>query len=326
MMQEEAVSKRQWLTSEEFSDLLGAVNLLPGPASTKMAIFVGCSRAGWFGGLISGICTTLPATLMMLPLAWAYLRYGGMPQVAAIFAGMRPVIVVILLEAIIGLGRTSLRSVWLAALAFAACLAGVNPLLVVAACAAISVGIRVPKLLSIEPVALSAIFAAFLKIGAVVFGSGYVLLAFFRTDLVDRLHWLSEGQLLDAVAAGQITPGPTFASATFIGYLLAGLPGSMAATVAVFMPSFVLAIAGAPLLEKIRDAKWAQPFLDGLNSGAIALMAVVCYDLGRAAIASWFGAALMLITSALVWKKVNPVWAILMGSAAGLIKNYLHFP
>jgi chromate transporter len=175
--------------------------------------------------------------------------------------------------------------------------------------------------LAVEPITLTALFLAFLKIGAVVFGSGYVLLAFFRTDLVDRLHWLTEVQLLDAVAAGQITPGPTFASATFIGYLLAGLPGSIVATIAVFLPSFLLAVLSGPLLGKLRNSTAVAAVLDGLNAGSIALMAAVCYQLGRAAVGDWFGVVLMFASAALVWKRVNPAWAILLGAFAGYIRG-----
>ena len=328
LMQREAVIKRGWLSREEFLDLLGAVNLMPGPSSSQMAIFLGFRRAGWLGLLIAGLCFVLPAASITLAIAWLYQRYGALPRSQGLLAGMRPVIVIVILDALLRLGRTAFRSWWLGALgliALGALFAQVNPLVVMLASGGIAVAVRAIRtraMLAIAPVALWPLFWVFLKLGAIVFGSGYVLLAFLRTDLVDNLHWLNERQLLDAVAAGQITPGPVFTTATFIGYLLAGIPGGAVATAAVFLPSFVLVALSGAILPKLRQSALMGAFLDGVNAGAIALMVEVCYQLGRSAMTDWFGYALAAIASALIlWRGVNPLWLMLAGALAGLARG-----
>lgn len=326
-MQREAVVKRGWLSREEFLDLLGAVSLMPGPSSSQMAIFLGFRRAGWAGLLIAGTCFVLPAASITLVLAWIYQRYGALPRAQGLLTGMRPVIVVIILDALLKLGRTAFRSWWLAALgliALAALFSHVNPLLVMIASGAIAAIAQTLQraTLSIAPVALWPLFWVFLKLGAIVFGSGYVLLAFLRTDLIDNLHWLDERQLLDAVAAGQITPGPVFTTATFIGYLLAGIPGSIVATAAVFLPSFALIAISGPFLRQLRQSLWMGAFLDGVNAGAIALMVEVCYQLGRSAMTDWFACILAAMAVALVlWRGINPIWPMMIGGALGLVRG-----
>ena len=327
LMQREAVVKRRWLSREEFLDLLGAVNLMPGPSSSQMAIFLGYRRAGWMGLVIAGLCFVIPAASITLVLAWLYQRYGTLPRSQGMLAGMRPVIVVIILDAVLKLGRTAFRSWWLAALgalALAALLAHVNPLVVMLASGGIAVAalsIRGTSALSVTPVALWQLFLVFLKLGAIVFGSGYVLLAFLRVDLVDSLHWLNERQLLDAVAAGQITPGPVFTTATFIGYLLAGVPGSVVATAAVFLPSFVLVAVSGPLLRRLRESAATGAFLDGVNVAAMALMLDVCYELGIAAMTDWFGYGLAAMAVVLLWRGVNPMWPMAVGALVGLLRG-----
>ena len=328
LMQREAVIKRGWLSREEFLDLVGAVNLMPGPSSSQMAIFLGFRRAGWAGLLIAGLCFVFPAALITLGLAWLYQRYGTLPQAQGLLMGMRPVIVIIILDAILRLGKTAFRSWWavgLGLLVLGACLLQVNPLVALLASGVIAVaarGLWSSLSLSIAPVALWPLFWVFLKLGAVVFGSGYVLLVFLRADLVDRLHWLTESQLLDAIAAGQITPGPVFTTATFIGYLLAGIPGSMVATAAVFLPSFVLVALSGPVLRKLRRSAVASAFLDGVNAGAIALMAAVCYQLVRSAMVDWFGFAVAAVAAVLIlWREVNPIWPLIAGAVAGVLRG-----
>ena len=327
LMQREAVIKRRWLTREEFLDLLGAVNLMPGPSSSQMAIFLGFRRAGWLGLLLAVLCFVIPAASITLVLAVLYQKYGALPRAQGLLAGMRPVIVIIILDALLKLGRTAFRSWWLAALgaiAFGALFVHVNPLVVMLATGVIAMLARYVKraTLGVAPVALWPLFLVFLKLGAIVFGSGYVLLAFLRADLVDNLHWLSERQLLDAVAAGQITPGPVFTTATFIGYLLAGVPGSVVATVAVFLPSFVLVAASGPLLRKLRESATMGAFMDGVNVAAIALMVEVCLQLGTSAMTDWFGYGLAAVAAALVlWRGVNPLWPMLIGALAGLARG-----
>jgi chromate transporter len=279
--------------------------------------------------LLAGLCFILPAALITLGIAWLYQHYGTLPRAQGILAGMRPVIVVIILDAILRLGRTAFRSPWLTicgVIALGALLAHVNPLLVMVSCGLTSIAVRrlrmTPSALGVAPVALWPLFWVFLKLGAIVFGSGYVLLAFLRTDLVDNLHWLTESQLLDAVAAGQITPGPVFTTATFIGYLLAGIPGSIVATAAVFLPSFILVAVSGPFLKNLRDSVWMSAFLDGVIAGAIALMVQVCFELGRSAMTDWFGYSLAALAAALVlWKGVNPIWLMLGGAVAGWMRG-----
>lgn len=329
LMQREAVIKRGWLSREEFLDLLGAVNLMPGPSSSQMAIFLGFRRAGWAGLLIAGCCFVIPATMITLFLAWLYQSYGTLPHAQGLLAGMRPVIVVIILDALIKLGRTAFRSYWLDALglgSLCALFTGMNPLVVMLSSGAIAILAQAVRArataLSVAPVALWSLFWVFLKVGAIVFGSGYVLLAFLRTDLVENLHWLTERQLLDAVLAGQITPGPVFTTATFIGYLLAGVPGSIVATAAVFIPSFVLVAVSGPLLRKLRESPAMGAFLDGVNVAAIALMVQVCYQLGRSAMTDWVGYVLAVMAGVMVlYRGVNPLWPMAIGAVVGLLRE-----
>ena len=334
LMQRETVLKRGWLSREEFLDLLGAVNLMPGPSSSQMAIFLGFRRAGWIGLLLAGLCFVLPAALITLAIAWVYQRYGGLPRAQGLLAGVRPVVVVIIVDAIWRLGQTAFRSWWLASLgvlALIALFAQANPLLVMLSSGVMAIAVqelrsrrrsRSSSSLAVAPVALWPLFLVFLKIGAIVFGSGYVLLAFLRADLVTNLHWLNERQLLDSVAAGQITPGPVFTTATFIGYVLAGVPGSIVATAAVFLPSFALIAISGPLLKKVRGSPIMAALLDGVNVGAIALMAEVCIQLGRSAMVDWFSYTLAALAAVLVfWKGVNPLGPIAAAAVIGLLRG-----
>src|SRR5580658_4460770 len=294
MMEDEFVRRRAWLTREQFLDLVGAAGLIPGPSSTEVAIYVGYRRAGWRGLLVAGLCFILPAAFMVTAIAWAYVRYGRLPAVGGVLYGVKAVIIAIVAHALVAFGRTAITSAWLAALGVAAALAsalGVSPVVVlfaaglVSATARLRSNARVAALIAPGPIGASVItatpavllklFLVFLKIGALVFGSGYVLLAFLRTDLVEGTHWLTEPQLIDAVAVGQFTPGPVFTTATFIGYLVAGVPGAIVATLGVFLPSFVLVALSGPLIPRVRRSLIAGAFLDGVNVAAIALMAVV---------------------------------------------------
>ena len=269
MMQDEVVRRHRWLTHAEFLDRLGASNLIPGPSATELAIHIGYRQAGVAGLLLAGTCFIVPAALISLLFAWAYVRFGGLPQVAGLLYGVKPVIIAVVVQALWGLGRVAVKTRLLGAVALAAVAAsalGVNPLVIlfgagigmVAAHAITTHARGMPSFLFASvgapgslastvamtaaagvmaaPFSLMALFLFFLKIGAVVFGSGYVLLAFLEADLVHRWHWLTKAQLLDAVAVGQVTPGPVFSTATFIGYLLGGVPGAVLATVGIFLP------------------------------------------------------------------------------------------
>jgi chromate transporter len=348
LMEDELVRRRAWFTREEFLDMLGAANLIPGPSSTELAIFIGFRRAGWRGLILGGVCFILPASAITLAIAFAYVRFGALPQVGDVLYGVKAVIIAVIAQALWGLGRTAVKSRLLAAIALAAAVASVlelEPLVVLLAGGVLAMG---PGLLAARggkggasagaaliapagPLAvqgaamaaganLSGIFLVFLKVGAVLYGSGYVLLAFLRADLVDRLHWLTEAQLLDAVAVGQITPGPVFTTATFIGYLLLGGRGALAATAGIFLPSFLLVAASGPIVRRLRQSKIAGRFLDGVNGAALALMAVVTWRLGLSALVDATAGALALLSAVLLIRfRVNSVWLILLGAALGVV-------
>jgi chromate transporter len=323
MMEEEVVRRRRWLTSDEFLDLLGATNLIPGPNSTEMAIHIGHRRAGWLGLVVAGTCFIVPAAAITLAFAWAYVRFGTLPRAGAVLYGIKPVMIAVVLQALWSLGRSAVKTRTLGLLGVisgAAAAVGVNELLVFLASGLLAMFVlRPPSVtLAIPPV---SIFLVFAKIGSVLFGSGYVLLAFLRTDLVEHRHWLTEAQLLDAIAVGQVTPGPVFTTATFIGYVLRGFPGAGAATVGIFLPAFVFVALSGLLIPKLRASKRAGAFLDGVNVASLALMAVVTAQLGRAALVDWMS-VLIAAASALVlvrWK-LNSFWLILAGAAAGALR------
>lgn len=341
MMEAEVVRRRRWVAREEFLDLLGAANLLPGPSSTEMAIFLGYRRAGWPGLVLGGLCFLLPAAVLTLLLAWAYVRFGALPRVGAALYGIKPVIIAVVVQALWALGRSAMKSWGLAVLALAAAAAavfGINPALVLLAAGVLSLAARwgagnaasmlasIPAAapLTAIPASLGGLFLVFLKIGAILFGSGYVLLAFLRADLVEHRHWLTEPQLLDAVAAGQITPGPVFTTATFVGYVLAGVPGALVATVAIFFPSFLLVAASGPLVPRLRRSPLASAFLDGVNGAALALMAVVTWQLGRTAIFDVRTATLAVVAAVLLIRfRMNSVWLVVGGALAGLALSWI---
>lgn len=340
MMDEEVVTRRRWLTRERFLDYLGAVNLIPGPNSTELAIHIGHARAGWPGLLVAGIAFIAPAFLIVYGIAWAYVRYGSLPDAAGILYGVKPVVVAVVAQALVGLARTAVRSPRLAAIAVGAAvaaLAGMHELAVLLAAgllaAVTGATVRAHALLisllagsgaiaaaaaAPAPVALGPLFLVFAKAGAVLFGSGYVLLAFLRADLVERLGWLTEAQLLDAIAVGQVTPGPVFTTATFVGYLLAGPTGAVVATVGIFLPAFFFVAISGPLVPRLRASRVAGAVLDGVMVASLALMSVVTLQLARAAlvdVATWTLAAGSL--AAMLWLRVNSAWLMLAAAALG---------
>jgi chromate transporter len=339
MMEDEVVRRRRWLSREEFLDLLGATHLIPGPNSTEMAIHIGRARAGWRGLLVAGACFIVPATLLVGALAWGYVRFGSVPAVTGLLYGVKPVVIAIILQALWGLGRSALKSWRLAAIGTAALVAaalGANELAVLAAAALLA---ALPRLAARAPAAglvaawaaggtasgpvafgLWPLFAVFLKIGAVLFGSGYVLLAFLRTDLVEHLHWLTERQLLDAVAAGQVTPGPLFTTATFVGYVLGGAGGAAVATAGIFLPAFVYVGLSGLLLPRLRGSPAARAALDGVIVGSLALMALVTWQLGRAALVDAPTVALAAASALLLFRwRVSATWLVGGGALAGLL-------
>jgi chromate transporter len=355
MLREETVVRRQWLTDAYFLDLVGATNLIPGPNSTEMVIHVGYLRAGWRGLLVAGVLFILPAATIVLALSWAYVKYGTTPTGELLLYGIKPVIIAVVAQALWGLGRTALRGPLLLGIGMAAAalyLVGFNELVILfggalivliartaqrmsprqlgAALAAPVGGLplsvfSVPLLQAVPvPVSLTTLFVTFLKIGAVLYGSGYVLLAFLRNDFVVRLGWLTDQQLLDAVAIGQMTPGPVFTTATFVGYLVAGVPGAILATVGIFLPAFVFVALLHPLVPRLRRYPWTAAMLDGVNVAAVGLMAAVTWLLGRDAIVDPVTAAITVVAAVLLIRfRVNSAWLVLAGAIVGLAVNQL---
>ena len=350
MMENELVTRRRWLTREQFLDFLGAANLIPGPTSTEVAIYVGRVQAGWPGLVVAGSCFILPSSLMVAALAWAYVRYGSLPQLAGVLYGIKPVVIALIVLAVVKLAGTAVKSMWLAVLGMLTVLAfavGANELAVLAGggiLAGFAYGFRsksgtklssVTALLKVSGVSvvgiaatgfsLSALFLVFLKIGAILFGGGYVLIALLRSNLVARLGWISEAQLLDAVAVGQVTPGPISTAATFIGYILGGLPGAAVATVAMFLPAFFFVAISGPLVPRLRRSPLAGAVLDGVNVAALALITVVAWQLFRAAVVDWItlilaGGSFFLLTR----HRVNSTWLVLGGAMIGATKGWWH--
>ncbi len=330
MMEEEVVRRRQWLTRDEFLDLLGATNLIPGPNSTELAIHIGARRAGFPGLLVAGACFILPAMFIVMACGWAYVKFGKLPQAEAVLYGVKPVIIAVVVQALWGLLKTAVKSQALALLAVASVAAvflGVNELLALfVAGILMTVQRKAPAttLAIAAPFALWPMFLSFLKIGSVLYGSGYVLLAFLRGDFVERLGWLTEAQLLDAVAIGQVTPGPVFTTATFIGYILGGPTAAIVATIGIFLPAFFFVAISGPLVPKIRKSPAAGAFLDGVNVASLALMIVVTWQLASAALIDGLTFALVITSGFLLLRyKINSAWLVLGGAAVGLLKLLL---
>jgi chromate transporter len=347
MLREEVVVHRGWLTDQYFLDLVGATNLIPGPNSTEMVIHVGYLRAGWRGLLVAGMLFILPAAIIVLALAWAYVEYGTTPAGESLLYGIKPVVIAVVAQALWGLGRTAIKGPFLLAVGIAAAalyLLGVHELAILFGGALLVLLVRTARqrwpgmvaaaplgalpvsmlpalaLQAAVPVGLTTLFLTFLKIGAVLYGSGYVLLAFLRTDFVERLGWLTDQQLLDAVAVGQLTPGPVFTTATFVGYLVAGVPGAVLATVGIFLPAFVFVALLHPLVPRLRRYPWTASLLDGVNVAAMGLMAGVTWLLGRDAIVDPVTALIALAAAFLLIRfRVNSALLVLAGGVVGLV-------
>jgi chromate transporter len=361
LMRREVVERRHWIGDREFLDLFAAANLIPGPSSTEMAIFLGYQRAGWVALILAGALFILPAAVIVGLLAWAYVRFGSLPQAGWVLYGITPVVIGVIADALVQMSRTAVRRLWAVPLGlavFVLFLLHVNVLVLMLGGAALGMlagtgdgrrgearrarehrrprrwrggpGGIVPIAtwsLLVTPAAATAasafslvtLFLTFLKIGSVVFGSGYVLLAFLRADLVMHLHWLTDRQLVDAVAVGQVTPGPVFTTATFIGYVTGGIGGAVVATVAIFLPGFVLVALVHPLLPRIRRSERARAFLEGATVSALGLMAAVTVELGRAVVVDAFTAVLPVVSFLVLRRfRVNSTWLILGGTVAGV--------
>jgi chromate transporter len=351
MLRDEVVTRRGWMTDAYFLDLLAATNLIPGPNSTEMVIHAGQHRAGRRGLVTAGLLFILPAALITLAFAWVYDRYGTTPQLESLLAGVKPVVIAVIAQAIWGLGRTISGQpalLLVSVVAFALSMIGVNELVVllglgvivmvarvVAArgLAAVFVGLTMPREVfhrlpdlaaplaaSVEPYSPTRVFLEFLKIGATLYGTGYVLLSFLQQDFVEGLGWLTEQQLLDAVAVGQFTPGPVFTTATFVGYLVGGWGGAALATIGIFLPAFLFVAVTHPLVSKLRDSPWSAGFLDGVSAAAVGMMAAVTVVLGQAAFTGPFTVALGLVAALLLIRfRVNSAWLIVAGALLGFL-------
>jgi chromate transporter len=356
LMESEIVRKREWITRQQFLDMVGAANLIPGPTSTETAITVGFAHAGWAGLCVAGASFILPAALITGGFAWAYVRFGSLPQAASVLAGIKPAVLAVIAIAIWRLGKTAVKDVelgMLGALSLAAFLFGLNPILILfgggllgmLAQRASSLGtglllIAIPRKSWLPPSLRFAVYAAsgsvvarnlalrpsisqigffFLKVGAVLYGGGYVLLAFLEQGLVQQHAWLTRQQLLDAVAIGQFTPGPVLSTATFIGYILGGVPGAVVASAGIFLPSFFYVGLLAPVLFRLRQSVWIAAFLDSVNVCAVALMVGVTIRLGVDALRGWPAWLIAVVSLALLLRwKISPAWIVLGGGIVGL--------
>jgi chromate transporter len=343
IMHDEVVVRRKWLTDEEFLDLLGATNLIPGPNSTEMAIHIGYLRAGWPGLLMGGFCFVIPATLIVLALSLLYVRFGTTPQLGWLMYGIKPVVIAIIVQAFWTLGNKALKNRWLVVVGltvFVLYFLKVNEIALLFAGGLFVMLISnwtrlrnsaapLPLLLplggfglaqAVVPFSLPILFLTFLKIGAVLYGSGYVLLAFLRADFVLRLGWLTDQQLIDAIAIGQITPGPLFTSATFIGYILGGTSGALLATLGIFLPSFIFVAISNPLIPRVRDSAWMSSLLDGVNASSLGLMAAVTVQLAASSLTDFYTAFLAIVSLILLLRyKINSTWLIAGGAMSGFL-------
>jgi chromate transporter len=346
IMHEEVVKRRKWIDEQGFLDLLGAANLIPGPTSTELAIYLGFRRIGWAGLVLAGVCFISPAMLIVLGLAWAYVRYGSTPAASGILYGVLPVVIAVVAQALWGLGRKAVKG-WLTGAAGLAVLGlyflHINILvLLLAAGLLVMVGENLDNIKTLKvsavllplsgvslaaaaaPFSLFLLFLNFLKIGALLYGSGYVLLAFLRADFVTRLGWLTDRQLIDAIAVGQMTPGPVFTTATFIGYLLGGVPGALLATLGIFLPSFFFVAISSLFIPYVRNSAWASAFLDGVNVASLGLMLGVTLQLTATALVDPITIGIALVSLGLLFRcHTSTTWLIAGGALLGLLRIFL---
>ena len=346
MMRHEVVERRHWLTDKEFLDLLAATNLIPGPNSTEMAIHLGYKHGGKAGLIVAGICFILPASLIVVAIAWAYAQYGNTPQVDWLMYGIGPVVIAIIVQALVKLGSSAITQIphaLLGTAVLALALSGTNELLLLMIGAIVGLLMTTGRWVGMTailtsltaatqsiylsaqtvtaeavPFTLTRLTLFFAKVGSILFGSGYVLLAFLRADLTERWGWLTDQQLIDAVTIGQVTPGPVFTTATFIGYLLGGWSGAVLATIAIFVPGFIFVAISQPLIPKLRNSRLLSGVLDGIVTASFALMAAVTWQLAQTSLVDVYTAVIGLTTLAiLVTWKPNSTWLILAGATVG---------
>lgn len=349
MMDREVVDRRGWMSREKLLDLLGVTNLIPGPNSTELAIHIGYERAGWRGLIVAGASFILPAMLIVWALAAIYVHYQTVPQLEWLLYGIKPVIIAVVLQALWQLSKKAAKdgpTIAAGIVALIGFFAGVNEILLLLLLGVAVMLLKRPRKTQtlgafLMPFSLMAqvgtsavgsvslgwihVFLFFLKIGCVLYGSGYVLLAFLQRDLVERNQWLTSQQLLDAVAIGQVTPGPVFTTATFVGYLLAGHAGAIAGTIGIFLPAFALVWLVNPWVAKLRQSAWASGFLDGVNAASLGLMAGVTYILARTAVVDRLTILVAILSVIAVFRfKVNSAWLVLAGGIIGLAFHALN--
>ncbi|MDZ8258843.1 chromate efflux transporter [Nostoc sp. ChiQUE01b] len=372
MIEDEVVKRRQWLTREHFLDLLGATNLIPGPNSTEMAIHIGYIYAGWLGLIVSGVCFVLPAVLITGGFAWVYVAYGTLPQIAPLLYGIKPAVLAIIINALWGLAKKAVKTRQLLVIAFAVALLTllfklneVIALLIGGLLGMVwlhsgekndkpgdKANFLIASLSTGATLKASAVLAAsvatastvanvslwqlgwfFLKVGSVLFGGGYLLVAFLQGGLVQEYGWLTQQQLLDAIAIGQFTPGPVLSTATFIGYVIAGIPGAIVATIGIFLPSFIFVAALNPLIPRLRASSWTRAFLDAVNVSAVALMVVTTLQLGVGTLilpqhpfVDFLGLAIAIVSAILaIHFRLNAAWLVFGSAFIGWVASLLGY-
>ncbi len=341
MMEDEIIEKRKWMTRDYFLDLIGTTNLIPGPNSTEMTMHCGYERAGKAGLFVAGIAFIIPATLITALLAYLYVKYGELPEVEPFIYGIKPAVLAIIASAILKLGKKAIKStelIILGVLVLAASLLGVNE--VVALLCAGVLGMlyfylktkTISSLNSISPLFLFLginttitkistlkLFLIFLKVGAILYGSGYVLFAYLDAELVTR-GLLTRAELIDAIAIGQFTPGPVLSTSTFIGYQLSGLTGALVATTGIFLPSFLFVLILNPFIPRMRNSTLLRYFLDSVNVAAVAVMFAVLLVMAKETLIEWQSIAIALIAVFLTFKtKISAIWTIIIGAVLGLL-------
>jgi chromate transporter len=347
MMEDEVVTRRRWMSHEHYLDLIGATNIIPGPNSTEIALHIGYERGGWLGLFVAGLSFIFPAALTTLAFAVIYSLYGLKPEFAPVLQGIKPAVIVVILAASWRLGRKAVKSPALAGVGSGVILlilAGISEVIAMLGGAFIGACIlryfKTPRRIlffnivplgfvsglpflsasSSAALSLGSLAVFFLKVGSILYGSGYVLVAFLEGELVGKYHWLSQAQLLDAVAIGQFTPGPVLSTATFIGYLLAGLPGALVATMCIFLPSFLFVLILNPIIPRLREWHWTAAFLDSVNVAAVALMIVVIYRLGVETLVSWQSILIAICAAVLFFSfKLNSAWVVVFGGLFGFL-------
>jgi len=350
MMEEEVVTRREWITRSRFLDLIGATNLIPGPNSTEMAIHLGYIYGGVFGLILAGVCFLIPAVFITGIFAWIYVSFGDLPQISPLFYGIKPAVLAVILGALWKLGNKAIKSYQLLLIGFGVAVLlffGINEVIALliggfvgmlllrkvlpketaeGLIATLSFGtilkaVAATTAKTIPPLWKLGLF--FLKVGSILFGSGYVLIAFIEGELVNQNGWLTQQQLLDAIAIGQFTPGPVLSTSTFIGYVIAGVPGAIVATLGIFFPSFIFVLILNPLIPKLRSSKWTSAFLDAVNVSAVGLMAVVTLQIAYSLFLQPLDYIAILIfimgAIALFRFQLNPLWLVLGGAILGLV-------